>query len=69
MLLEAMADDLNEPQDALRPRLVAAAAVAALTSASTRRPGSAPAAKGEALAVLDDALLLLRGGLDALQDQ
>ncbi len=29
----------------------------------------APAAKGEALAVLDDALLLLRGGLDALQDQ
>ena len=27
-----MADDLNEPQDALRPRLVAAAAVAALTS-------------------------------------
>ena len=32
LLLEAMADDLNEPQDALRPRLVAAAAVAALTS-------------------------------------
>ena len=32
LLLEAIADDLGEPADALRPRLVAAAAVAALTS-------------------------------------
>src|SRR5512132_3195894 len=32
LLREAIADDLDEPQDALRPRLVAAAAVAALTS-------------------------------------
>ena len=32
LLLEAIADDLGEPPDALRPRLVAAAAMAALTS-------------------------------------
>ena len=29
----------------------------------------APAAKAEALAVLDDALLFLSGGIDALQDK
>ena len=28
-----------------------------------------PAAKAEALAVLDDAMLFLRGGIDALQDK
>jgi TetR/AcrR family transcriptional regulator, regulator of mycofactocin system len=72
LLLEAIADDLGEPQDSLRPRLVAAAAMAALTSlegtfdekADQRLPG----AKAEALAVLDDAMLFLRGGIDALQD-
>src|SRR5918997_1320729 len=32
LLLEAIAKDLDEPQDALRPRLVVAAAVAALSS-------------------------------------
>jgi hypothetical protein len=74
LLLEAIADDLDEPQDALRPRLVAAAAVAALASldgsfidenAQRRLRG----AKEEALAVLDDAIVFLRGGLDALQDK
>src|SRR6266511_2923175 len=72
LLLEAIADDLGEPQDALRPRLVAAAAMAALNSlegtfdekADQRLPG----AKAEALAVLDDAILFLRGGIDALQE-
>jgi TetR/AcrR family transcriptional regulator, regulator of mycofactocin system len=73
LLREAIADDLGEPQDALRPRLVAAAAWAALTSldesfddqAEQRMSG----AKAEALAVLDDAILFLRGGIDALQDK
>src|SRR5918998_4040472 len=72
LLLEAIADDLGEPQDALRPRLVAAAAIAALMSLEgtlhekAEEPG--PAVKAEALAVLDDAMLFLRGGLGALQD-
>src|ERR671922_784630 len=62
LLLEAIADDLGEPQDALRPRLVAAAAIAALSSLEgtldeTKR---ASGAKAEALAVLDEAMLFLR---------
>ena len=70
LLLEAIADDLDEPPDALRPRLVAAAAAAALTSlegsVGEKAEQHAPVAKAEALAVLDDAMLFLRGGLDAL---
>jgi AcrR family transcriptional regulator len=73
LLLEAIADDLGEPADALRPRLVAAAALAALTSleGSSRRKADqgAPVDKADALAVLDDAMVFLRGGLDALQDR
>jgi hypothetical protein len=73
LLLEAVADDLDEPQDALRPRLVTAAAVAALTSLDgsfdEKAQHRVPVAKAEALAVLDDALLFLRGGIGALQDR
>jgi AcrR family transcriptional regulator len=72
LLLEAIAADLGEPPDALRPRLVAAAAMAALTSLDSTFDETAeqrmPVAKAEALAVLDDAMLFLRGGIDALQD-
>jgi AcrR family transcriptional regulator len=73
LLLEAIADDLDEPKDALRPRLVTAAAVAALSSlegsVDETTKQRAPVAKAEALAVLDDAMLFLRGGIDALQDK
>jgi AcrR family transcriptional regulator len=73
LLLDAVADDLDEPQDALRPRLVTAAAIAALTSLEgtihEQTEQRAPAAKAEALAVLDDAILFLRGGIDALQNK
>jgi AcrR family transcriptional regulator len=72
LLLEAVASDLGEQPDALRPRLVAAAAIAALTSLEGSFDEQAeqrvPVGKAEALAVLDDAMLFLRGGLDALQD-
>jgi AcrR family transcriptional regulator len=71
LLLEAIANDLGEPQDALRPRLVAAAAMAALTSLEGKDDEQSkqgmPVDKAEALAVLDDAMLFLRGGIDALQ--
>jgi AcrR family transcriptional regulator len=70
LLAEAIAEDLDEPPDALRPRLVAAAAVAALTSlkgtVDEKAEQHVPVDKVEALAVLDDAMLFLRGGLDAL---
>ena len=73
LLLEAIAEDLDEPPDSLRPRLVAAAAVAALTSLEStfdENPRqNEPGAKEEALAVLDDAMLFLQGGIGALQDQ
>jgi AcrR family transcriptional regulator len=73
LLLEAIADDLGEPQDALRPRLVAAAAMAALSSlegsADEKSEQRVPVAKADALAVLDDAMVFLRGGLAALQDR
>ena len=70
LLLEAIADDLDEPPDSLRPRLVAAAAVAALTSLEDsfdERAERAEGSKAEALTVLDDAMRFLRGGIDALQ--
>jgi AcrR family transcriptional regulator len=73
LLLEAIASDLDEPPNSLRPRLVAAAAVAALTSLDESfdeaAEGRPPVSKTESLAVLDDAMLFLRGGLDALQDR
>jgi AcrR family transcriptional regulator len=72
LLLEAIATDLDEPPGALRPQLVAAAAVAAMTSLDSSfdaKDKSAPADKAEALAVLDNALVFLRGGIDALQDK
>jgi AcrR family transcriptional regulator len=69
LLLGAVADDLGEPPDALRPRLVTAAAVAALTTVGEKGAQSAPVNKTEALAVLDDAIVFLRAGLDALQDK
>jgi AcrR family transcriptional regulator len=69
LLLEAIADDLAEPPGALRPQLVAAAAVAALTSLEGSFDQKAkPASKAEMLAVFDEALLFLRGGIGALQD-
>jgi AcrR family transcriptional regulator len=73
LLLGAIADDLDEPPDALRPQLVTAAAVAALTSLDRSLGEQAdqrsPVGKTDALAVLDDAMIFLRGGLDALQDR
>jgi AcrR family transcriptional regulator len=71
LLLEAIAADLGEPQDTLRPRLVTAAAIAALTSleGTLHENAEQRVAKAEALAVLDDAMLFLRGGIDALQNK
>ncbi len=67
VLARAVADDLGVPADSLRPHLVAAAAVAAL-DALGRHGEDAPKPAGErAVAVLDEALTFLQGGLDALR--
>ena len=74
-LAEAVAEDFGEPADALRPRLVAAAAVAALQASSdaadtilAEDAEAAEAIMADPLAFIDDALRFLEGGLAALRD-
>jgi AcrR family transcriptional regulator len=62
ILREGVARDLGDPPDGLRPRMVSAAAVAAMTSLD-----EAPGSKSDRMALLDDALVFLRGGVAALQ--
>jgi TetR/AcrR family transcriptional regulator, regulator of mycofactocin system len=72
LLVEAIAEDLGEPPNALRPRLVAAAAMAALMSLDStmeEEGGHSHTGKAESLAVLDEAIVFLRGGIAALQDK
>jgi AcrR family transcriptional regulator len=63
VLREGVARDLGERADGLRPKLVAAAAIAALTAIDDEGR-----AKSESLALLDEALVFLRGGVAALQE-
>lgn len=64
ILAEGVARDLGVPVDSLRPRLVAGAAVAALTSID--KDG---ANREQSLALLDEAFTFLRGGVAALQER
>jgi AcrR family transcriptional regulator len=73
-LAEAVGDDFGEPADALRPRLVAAAALAALQASSDAAdvifeedPERAQALLADPAAFIDDALRFLEGGLAALR--
>jgi TetR/AcrR family transcriptional regulator, regulator of mycofactocin system len=73
-LADAVAQDFAEPADALRPRLVAAAAVAALQASSDaadtileQDPEAAQALMADPAAFIDDALRFLEGGLAALR--
>jgi AcrR family transcriptional regulator len=62
VLRVGVARDLGTEPDALRPKLVAAAAVAALASIDNERH-----TKAESMALLDETLVFLRGGVAALQ--
>jgi AcrR family transcriptional regulator len=73
-LAEAVGEDFGEPADALRPRLVAAATVAALQASSDAAdeiidsdPEAAQALMADPAAFIDDALRFLDGGLAALR--
>jgi AcrR family transcriptional regulator len=73
-LAQAVGEDFGEPADALRPRLVAAAAVAALQASSAkaetileRDSEAAVALMADPAAYLDDAMRFLEGGLAALR--
>jgi AcrR family transcriptional regulator len=68
VLAEAVARDLGEEPGALRPRLVAAAAIAALETLVHREiKGKKDTSSEQALAVIDEAMTFLRGGLAALR--
>lgn len=71
LLAEEVARDLGDAPDDLRPRMVAAAAAAAIDSVvrqglkDTGR--GAPPTPEEALAIIDQAMVFLQGGLTALR--
>jgi AcrR family transcriptional regulator len=73
-LAEAVGEDFGEPADALRPRLVAAAAMAALQASSDAADvimetdaDKARELMADPVAFIDDALRFLEGGLAALR--
>jgi AcrR family transcriptional regulator len=63
ILRVGVARDLGQPADALQPRLVAAAAVAAFQAIDHDGDGD----KAKSMALLDETLIFLRGGVAALQ--
>jgi AcrR family transcriptional regulator len=65
LLTEAVAQDLGDPPGALRPRLVAAAATAAIGVIDDLPDDDVK----HSVETLDSLLAFLRGGLEALQEQ
>jgi hypothetical protein len=65
----AIADELDEDADDLRPQLVTAAVIAAFTATYEHRfsARSKTASRAQAIAVIDEAIAFLRGGLDAIR--
>jgi AcrR family transcriptional regulator len=69
VIAKAMAEELGEQVDDLRPQLVAAAVIAAFTAVYEHRyrARSQSASRAQAVAVIDEAITFLRGGLDAIR--
>jgi hypothetical protein len=67
LIAAAAATDLDAGPRDLHPRLVAAAAAAALTALRPDPAAPEPAFGTDPLASLDDALAFLRGGMSALR--
>jgi AcrR family transcriptional regulator len=69
VIARAIAEDLGERVDDLRPQLVTAAVVAAFTATYEHRyrARSQSASRAQAIAVIDEAMTFLRGGLAAVQ--
>jgi AcrR family transcriptional regulator len=66
---KAIAEELGEAVDDLRPQLVTAAVIAAFTATYEHRyrARSQSASRAQAVAVIDEAITFLRGGLDAVR--
>jgi len=69
VIAKAIARDLGEDVDDLRPQLVTAAVIAAFTATYEHRyrARSQSASRTQATAVIDEAITFLRGGLDAIR--
>jgi AcrR family transcriptional regulator len=71
MLAESIATDLGSDPDDIRSLLIAASMTAAFTSVRDRfdeaKSGDEPINHEDAMAILDEVLEFLRGGLEALQ--
>jgi len=69
LIAKAIADELGEQVDDLRPQLVTAAVIAAFTAVYEHRyrARSQSASRAQAVAVIDEAIMFLRGGLDAIR--
>jgi AcrR family transcriptional regulator len=72
-LAEAIATDLGEPPESVRPRMAAAAATAALLTLESvfeKGPdGPRPELREDPMGILDEALDFLRGGIAALRER
>ena len=71
LLAEHIARDLDDTPDDLRPRMVAAAVIGALAALDVKGkdPSEPPPTRDESLAMVDEALTFLRGGLEALRSR
>jgi AcrR family transcriptional regulator len=69
LMVEAIAEDLQAGPDDIRPQIVAAAAAAAFTTVRERDPAAPPESDSpeQAMAVIDDIMDFLRGGIEALR--
>jgi AcrR family transcriptional regulator len=69
VIAEAIAHELAEDVDDLRPQLVTAAVIAAFTATYEHRyrARSQSASRAQAVAVIDEAITFLRGGLEAIR--
>jgi AcrR family transcriptional regulator len=67
LMAEAIADDLHAGSDDIRPRMIAAALATALSAIRDHDPATSPglASPEQVMAVIDDVMDFLRGGLDA----
>jgi AcrR family transcriptional regulator len=69
LIVEAIAEDLHAGPDDIRPQIVGAALIAAFSAVHDRDPAAPPESYSpeQAMAVIDDVMRFLRGGLDALR--
>jgi AcrR family transcriptional regulator len=69
LLAEHIARDLGDGPDDVRPRMIASAVIGALGALDVKGTDGSepPASQEEALAMVDEALTFLRGGMEALR--